>query len=150
MDRSRYYSPEELYDRSLKRLQYGLALEYAPGLYENIDTKQVLRFVSVIVSKYHVNLHDEDEIDVPMQTEPDNITLSLTNPAIEVQMPEVLSDDDREYTRTICTMYGNKFQVGGHYPDKLAGKNRKNNTKNKHKVDFQNECDERNSIGDNE
>lgn len=150
MDRSRYYSPEELYDKSAKWWEYGLSLEYAPGLYEEIDSNQVLYFVSGMVSKYHVNLHDEDEIDVPIhrmwQPEHDNIPQSLTNTVIEVQTLDVVSDYDHDDMCKTSNIYGNELQVGGHYAGKLVAKNRKCNNQNKHKTDphshRKDECDE--------
>ncbi|KAJ1463915.1 hypothetical protein T484DRAFT_1758484 [Baffinella frigidus] len=140
MDRSRYYPPEELFDKSDKYWQYGLSLEFAPGLYETIDSKQVLHFVCEIVSKYHVNLHDEDEIDVELhrvgQVEHDNITQSFLDTATEVQIPEVVSDDDHEHAYVSSILHEYQLQVSGCYTEKLSAKNRKCNTQNKQKVDL--------------
>jgi hypothetical protein len=63
MDRSRYYSPEELQDRALRVSVNGLFLEVVPMHYQSIKNHTELLFACKLVSMYHVSLHNDGEID---------------------------------------------------------------------------------------
>jgi hypothetical protein len=63
MDRSRYYSPEEMYTRALHVSVDGLFLEIVSNIYQRVINNIELLFACKLVSSYHVSLHDETEID---------------------------------------------------------------------------------------
>jgi hypothetical protein len=69
MDRSRYYSPEELYNSALRFSSYGLSVEIVSRQYQKIKNNIELLFACKVVSIYHVSLHDDNEMDVRCHTE---------------------------------------------------------------------------------
>jgi hypothetical protein len=77
MDRSRYYSPEEMVNRAMKVSDNGLFIELAEREFVRIKNSTELLFAAKMVSVYHVSLHNEPDMD--HRTTSDFMFMNTTN-----------------------------------------------------------------------
>jgi hypothetical protein len=119
MDRSRYYSPEEMHSRATRVSVDGLFLEIVSNNYQRVNNNIELLFACKLVSSYHVSLHDDTEIDTRCVGE--NLFMDTTTHLIEthcfgelrrpLDLKEDLDDDEsRELHSPILQNIPDEFE----------------------------------------
>ena len=124
MDRSRYYSPEEMYNRAIRVSADGLFLEVVSNHYEKVKNNIELLFACKVVSCYHVSLHNDHEIDTRSVAEflfMDTTTHVLATACAGEQLQPMNSNEDYEeddqsgeFESPLARNIGNEFEDEGH------------------------------------